>query len=439
MKASVVIPTFNRPRLLQRTLQSLTRQSLPKYEFEVVVVDHGSTKYISELCSDFTHRLNLSYLRLERDGWSISCPKNAGILAAKGEVVILLDSGIVVPSTFVGAHVDKLIKEDCCTVGFCLGASREDEDWLIGCELNNPDSCWEKLQRTPDIPDPRNKATIESVEEPWVLFWGGNAAARRESLAAVGLFDETLTGWGFDDIELGYRLHKYGLDFRVADGGWAIHLPHPRAPLDERLDSGYKNFRVGLQKHSTLEMELYWRSDALTYHQTLRKLENLLQNQLMPNYQSKSNFLTILQRYIHCDGDSTLLVGLSGDKHDHDYLLHLMEPAKGLSAARHRTNQEEDVLPLLGIEMPFADYAFTTVIVTDIWKSLASRPCPANERYLYYLLAETLRVGRNVIILNDTSFTPPVGAEDLVSLPLLNNLLDGMGLQGRDRIRIAHI
>lgn len=430
MKASIVIPVFNQPSLFQKTIQSLQQQSCQEYEFEVVVVDHGSDGRISRICSSFTDRLSLSYVRLEREEWSISRPKNAGILAATGEIIILLDSGIIVPSTFVEAHINKVAK-DCCTVGFCFGASREDKDWLIGCELSNPDSCWNTLQARPNIADPRDKAVIENAEEPWVLFWGGNAAAPKKSLIEVGLFDETLTGWGFDDIELGYRLHKNGLNFRVADRGWGIHLPHPRAPLEKRLESGYKNFRISLQKHPTLEMELYWRSNALTYHRTLCDVEKLLNCKLLPDYQIQSNLSTLLQSYISNSGESTLLVGLDRNESRQSYLVDSVKPSIVLAAERSPTVEKNDRLPLLGIEMPFGDNAFATVVITDIWKSLGGTPCPTNERYLYYLLTEALRVGQRVVIFNDTDFTPNVDDKDLVDLSVLNELLNTANLQNK--------
>ena len=42
---SVVIPTYQRAPLLERSLESLTKQTLPRSQFEVVVVDDGSSDW----------------------------------------------------------------------------------------------------------------------------------------------------------------------------------------------------------------------------------------------------------------------------------------------------------------------------------------------------------------------------------------------------------
>ena len=49
LKCSVIIPTYNRALLLSHTLESLTRQSLPGDEFEVLVIDDGSSDETSSL------------------------------------------------------------------------------------------------------------------------------------------------------------------------------------------------------------------------------------------------------------------------------------------------------------------------------------------------------------------------------------------------------
>jgi GT2 family glycosyltransferase len=45
-----------------------------------------------------------------------------------------------------------------------------------------------------------------------LYFLTGNASVRRDDLLRVGSFDEQFTGYGHEDLELGYRLHKSGVE-----------------------------------------------------------------------------------------------------------------------------------------------------------------------------------------------------------------------------------
>ncbi len=46
---------------------------------------------------------------------------------------------------------------------------------------------------------------------PWLYFLTGNASVRRSDLMRVGCFDESFTGYGHEDLELGYRLERAGV------------------------------------------------------------------------------------------------------------------------------------------------------------------------------------------------------------------------------------
>ncbi|MBV9332569.1 MAG: hypothetical protein JO146_01035, partial [Candidatus Eremiobacteraeota bacterium] len=46
----------------------------------------------------------------------------------------------------------------------------------------------------------------------WLYFLTGNASVRREDLLRAGCFDESFTGYGHEDLELGYRLQQLGIE-----------------------------------------------------------------------------------------------------------------------------------------------------------------------------------------------------------------------------------
>jgi GT2 family glycosyltransferase len=58
----------------------------------------------------------------------------------------------------------------------------------------------------------------------WLYFLTGNASARKDDLDAVGRFDESFTGYGHEDLELGYRLQAHGVPIVYEPKAISYHL-----------------------------------------------------------------------------------------------------------------------------------------------------------------------------------------------------------------------
>ena len=86
MLFSVVIPTYNRVHLLERTLDSVWRQGFT--DFEVVVVDDGSNDGTQEYLRSLGNRIRIV---LQANGGP-GAARNAGVRMASGKYVALLDS-----------------------------------------------------------------------------------------------------------------------------------------------------------------------------------------------------------------------------------------------------------------------------------------------------------------------------------------------------------
>ena len=86
---SIVIPVYNRPEDLVRALNSLVTQT--QTDFEVIVVDDGSTENIKKVTNKFNDLLNLQLIRIENSGGPAR-PRNVGVQAARGSWISFLDS-----------------------------------------------------------------------------------------------------------------------------------------------------------------------------------------------------------------------------------------------------------------------------------------------------------------------------------------------------------
>src|SRR5260370_926492 len=101
MKASIIIPTHNRREKLIETLACLKRQDLGSDQFEIVVVDDGST-FPVVLAND-AHGPECSVVRLE--GLERSAARNAGAAAAKGPILVFVDDDMTVQPGFLANHL----------------------------------------------------------------------------------------------------------------------------------------------------------------------------------------------------------------------------------------------------------------------------------------------------------------------------------------------
>jgi glycosyltransferase involved in cell wall biosynthesis len=97
---SVVICTYNRSAMLERTLASFFQQTgLDAVEHEVLVVDNNSTDDTREVIEQFAARPTLRHLFEPRQG--LSCARNRGVAEARGEIVAFLDDDVVVGPTWL--------------------------------------------------------------------------------------------------------------------------------------------------------------------------------------------------------------------------------------------------------------------------------------------------------------------------------------------------
>ena len=104
-KLSVVIPTRNRRALLARTLPTVLAQDLPPKDYEVVVVSDGSTDGTVEFLQELSRTSPVTLRILDRPHQGIAAAENAGIDAARGLVVMILDDDTLCGSSLMRQHV----------------------------------------------------------------------------------------------------------------------------------------------------------------------------------------------------------------------------------------------------------------------------------------------------------------------------------------------
>ena len=96
---SVIIPVYNRPDEIDELLDSLTRQTYK--QFEVLVVEDGSTNKCGEVVEKYAEKLKIAYYYKPNSGQGFS--RNYGFEKAKGDFLIVFDSDCLIPDHYFQA------------------------------------------------------------------------------------------------------------------------------------------------------------------------------------------------------------------------------------------------------------------------------------------------------------------------------------------------
>ncbi len=213
MLISVVIPTYNRLPILRKCLDALENQILNDeiHNFEIVIVDDGSTDgTVDWLGNNFESYPHLRLFEQPHGGPALG--RNHGVEKSQGDLIVFIDSDLVVDRYFLTNHVNSLItaweklgNRKCFTYGSVINTSN----------FNNPTSESFKLQ-----------------DLSWAYFATGNVAIDKKVLEKSGLFDNSFRLYGWEDLELGERLRNMGVKLIKCPGAIGYHW-HPALALDQ--------------------------------------------------------------------------------------------------------------------------------------------------------------------------------------------------------------
>ncbi len=112
MVFSIIIPVFNRPEEINELLESLF-QSDYKENFEVIIIEDGSTISSEDVVDKYKTKLNISYYLKYNSGPGDS--RNFGMSLAKGDYFIIFDSDCIIPKNYLTLVSNSLKEEyvDC--------------------------------------------------------------------------------------------------------------------------------------------------------------------------------------------------------------------------------------------------------------------------------------------------------------------------------------
>ncbi|MBW2000440.1 MAG: glycosyltransferase family 2 protein [Deltaproteobacteria bacterium] len=226
---SVIIPTFNRARKVTRAISSVLYQDLRDYE--IIVVDDGSTDNTSTVLSQFGRGIKGV---VHTNNLGVSAARNAGIRVSKAPFVAFLDSDDYWLPGKVRVQLEFFEKNPGAV------ACQTQEIWIRRGRRVNPKK--EHLKPDGDIFVPSLRRCVVSPSAVML---------RRELLGKVGLFDERLPACEDYDLWLRigrrYPIHLVRQYLVVREGGALDQLSARYRPMDRyRIYSLVKLIRSGV-------------------------------------------------------------------------------------------------------------------------------------------------------------------------------------------------
>ena len=215
LRISVVIPTYNRLDTLRHVIPALVAQDERPDTFEVIVADSrssdGTADYLAQVAATNPNVRHLPGPYSGRAG-----ARNAGIAVARAPLVLFTDADIIASPDLLSTH---------------LARHAGGRKAVIGCEIQvDSYEAYLRKRRDPVHADSLHPSSRKRLS--WLYFMTGNASVRKADLERVGCFDEDFTGYGHEDLELGYRLQHAGIPIEYAPEAVNYHW-HP-VPFDQQ-------------------------------------------------------------------------------------------------------------------------------------------------------------------------------------------------------------
>ncbi len=106
-RISIIICTYNREKFLPKALASLVNQTIPKNEYEIVIVNNNSTDNTEQICKEFiahNSALNVKYVVEKQKG--LSAARNRGIIESSSDLFAFIDDDAEVENNYLETAIE---------------------------------------------------------------------------------------------------------------------------------------------------------------------------------------------------------------------------------------------------------------------------------------------------------------------------------------------
>ncbi|CAL7960726.1 conserved hypothetical protein [Gammaproteobacteria bacterium] len=273
---SVIVSTYNRPDALCLVLLALAQQDVKA--FEVIVADDGSTNKTKQVIESLKIKVDytLSHVWHEHSDFRAAQIRNKSVANASGDYLIFLDGDSIPQTSFVRQH-QKLAEENYFVAGNRILLSSDFTDSVLQKQLPLQQwNMWHWFKGFCSGWTNRFLPILPLGGRYWRYLrrtrWQGvktcNLGMWKKDFFAVNGFDESYSGWGYEDSDLAIRLIRNKVLRK--DGHFAVpvfHLWHPengrgREPINyQKLKEIENSTRIrattGVDQYSILQQQQF--------------------------------------------------------------------------------------------------------------------------------------------------------------------------------------
>jgi len=261
-KMSVIICTYNRADLLKGALETLNDQYMPRGDYQIIVVDDGSTdktEHMTKLMAKGMYE-RLEYYRIEHAGRAAA--RNKGLKEAQGDWILFVDDDILAPPDLLQEHFDY----------------HKTRPHIV---VRGPIINIKQYQ----IPD-KHSASWRDYSS--AFFCTCNASVSKFALLQVGGFDESFMEYGFEDNELGWRLREKGWNAQFNSKAIVYHYK-PEQPKEHMTHMIKQAQELGRSAVAYYRKHPHWKVALATgLHPALKPWNKLLSSEFIGNLWMKS-------------------------------------------------------------------------------------------------------------------------------------------------------
>lgn len=271
---SVIIPTYNRIKTLLKTIKALENQSLSKKNFEIIVVDDGSTDSTEMELKYFMRNTSLNIRYFSQPSKRQGAARNLGIKHSNMPLLIFIGDDIVPETNFLEEHLNYHRENNKYGNVAVIGYTQWPREFKVTPFMRYIGEYGYQF----------GYSLIKGEDSlPFNFFYTSNISILRKFVDELEyVFDEKFDAYGWEDIELGYRLEGIGMKLLYNPRAVAYHY-HPV----DLLSFCKRQFNVGRVSRTFIK-----KHPELTWFLGSEKIENLSMLNLFSNVFTRTlNFM----------------------------------------------------------------------------------------------------------------------------------------------------
>ena len=253
MRATIQLCTYNRSALLERVLDACFEQTTPRDDYEIVLVNDGSTDDTPAVIERARARATGAFVVVDQPNSGLAKGRNAGIAHSSGERIIFIDDDVLPLPNFVEEHLRT--------------EASHPQAIVRGGAIN--------VESFDDLPVPL--WTIKDYSGNY--FWTTNVSVPLATIREIGGFNESFSEYGWEDIDVGLRLRFRGTKAVFNPKALVYHWkPRPRSGnVEKMIRQARAQARTAVQ---LAQIHPHWRTYLATgmnpvqraYHSATRSL-----------------------------------------------------------------------------------------------------------------------------------------------------------------------